>query len=190
MEHDTDLIVVEEHTAPLFSHIAETYTDAFPDIERRDLALFRDLLHKEPDFSVHAILYRRQYAGFITSWTFERFSYIEHFAVDAGVRNGGVGSAALNRFLASIRQPVFLEVELPEEEMAIRRIGFYTRLGFVEDPHFYFQPPYREGGSGLAMRLMVYGGEKGYVFEDVKRQLYEKVYDFSESLPDRTTSDT
>jgi hypothetical protein len=58
----------------------------------------------------------------------------------------------------AVNNNVLIEVELPETEMARRRIGFYKRLGFC--PHHdieYIQPPYSDGLSPLPLMLMTHG---------------------------------
>ena len=83
----------------------------------------------------------------------------------------------MKQFLAFCGTPVVLEVEIPADEMSKRRIGFYERLGFKLDNHVYHQPPYREGGEWLEMRLMTYGNvDLEYSFEQVKNCLHRNVY--------------
>ena len=53
------------------------------------------------------------------------------FAVDPAQRNGGHGKNVLNHLCQLLQHPIVLEVEMPEEEMAQRRINFYKRQGFV-----------------------------------------------------------
>ena len=70
-----------------------------------------------------------------------------------------------------------LEVEMPDNEMAQRRIGFYQRQGFALWNYPYLQPPYRQGDDFLPMYLMVYGNlqcEKDV--EQVKDCIYREVY--------------
>lgn len=75
-------------------------------------------------------------------------------------------------------KPVVLEVEMPEDEMSRRRIGFYARQGFLlwED-HDYMQPPYRAGDAPLPMRLMAWGNLNAETdFTRVKNAIYSVVY--------------
>ena len=106
---------------------------------------------------------------------------MEHFAIDASARNGGIGGESMKQFMALCDTPVVLEVEIPTEEMSKRRIGFYERLGYVLDNHVYFQPPYRPGEPSLEMRLMTHGKiDLSKSFEDVKNNLYRYVYGVQE----------
>ena len=105
------------------------------------------------------------------------FYYIEHFAIDPSLRNGGYGKRVLESIQTKLQGPIVLEVEEPTEEMSIRRINFYKRLNFTLHEKPYMQPPYRTGDSGLPMLLMTYGDidmEKD--FDKVKNMLYKEVY--------------
>jgi RimJ/RimL family protein N-acetyltransferase len=161
----------------LLAEVEKTYLASFPETERRSISLFRELLDKEPRFRAYALLRNDKYIGFITEWVFEAFVYVEHFAIDETVRNGGSGAMAMKQFTEQAVQPVVLEVELPVDELSTRRIAFYERLGFIPDNHAYQQPPYNKGESWLPMQLMTYGRidlEKS--FDSVRSCLYKNVY--------------
>lgn len=169
--------VVESFSDPLLDRVEKTYNDSFPEAERRAFSLVRELVREEPRFSVYALFKEQAYAGFITAWRFTDFTYVEHFAIDASARNGGIGGEAMRQFLALCNAPVVLEVEIPADEMSKRRIGFYERLGYVLDDHVYFQPPYRPGEPMLEMRLMTYGKiDLRQSFEEVKNCIHRHVY--------------
>lgn len=177
---ETNSIVLKEvrdTQAPEIRQVKQTYESAFPKEERRDFELVKAILNSDSRFHLRVLFRDSRYAGFITDWDFGEFHYAEHFAVDASQRNGGIGSQALKAYLASLNKPVVLEVELPNDDLSRRRIGFYERLGFQLDTHTYFQPPYRQGDAELEMRLMSYGPlhlEKN--FEQVKQTLHKEVY--------------
>ena len=102
---------------------------------------------------------------------------MEHFAIDPAARNGGIGAEAMKQILDFCGPQVVMDEEMPTEEMSKRRIGFYERLGFKLDNHVYHQPPYREGGEWLEMRLMTYGNvDLEYSFEQVKNCLHRNLY--------------
>lgn len=168
---------VKEFSDPLLDKVEKTYNDSFPEAERRAFSLVRDLIKEEPRFVVFALFRDNVYAGFITAWQFDVFTYVEHFAIDESARNGGIGATAMKQFLAICNVPVVLEVEIPTEEMSKRRIGFYERLGYVLDNHIYYQPPYRVGEEFLEMRLMTYGDiDLEQSFEEVKGCIHRYVY--------------
>ena len=116
-------------------------------------------------------------AGFLAVWEFESFTYIEHFAVDPALRNSGTGSAMLQELVRKYQKQICLEVELPEDELTRRRIGFYERNGFVFNEYPYIQPPISKGKSPVPLRIMTYGSAITQdTFEEMKRVLYQRVY--------------
>lgn len=115
--------------------------------------------------------------GFISFWEFPGFVYLEHFAVDSRYRCGGTGSAALKTFLDQTDLPVVLEVERPgANDMADRRIGFYSRMGFRPEKDFdYVQPPYAPGLPSVPLMLMT--SRRGSVsLDDIAATLHREVY--------------
>ena len=116
-------------------------------------------------------------AGFLAVGEFESFTYIEHFAVDPVLRNSGTGSAMLQELVRKYQKQICLEVELPEDELTRRRIGFYERNGFVFNEYPYIQPPISKGKSPVPLRIMTYGSAITQdTFEEMKRVLYQRVY--------------
>ena len=154
----------------------------FPEIYRIMQASFSDdeyrpydeqlALFEEPEYRIYYMP-----AGFLAVWEFESFIYIEHFAVDPALRNSGTGSAMLQELVKQYQKPICLEVELPEDELTRRRIGFYERNGFVFNEYPYIQPPISKGKSPVPLRIMTYGSAITQdTFEEMKRVLYQRVY--------------
>lgn len=178
--HEKKLVLskqVVDLNDPLMPLIEQTYVSSFPIEERRDFALLKDLLMQNKSFRMYSLQRDGLYVGFITAWFFDGFNYVEHFAIDESVRNGGLGSISMSSFLSICTEPVVLEVELPLDEMSKRRIGFYERLGFKLDNHYYLQPPYRPEDSPFELRLMSYGDlDMDKSFEEVKNVIHRNVY--------------
>ena len=156
----------------------------FPEIYRIMQASFSDdeyrpydeqlALFEEPEYRIYYMP-----AGFLAVWEFESFIYIEHFAVDPALRNSGTGSAMLQELVKQYQKPICLEVELPEDELTRRRIGFYERNGFVFNEYPYIQPPISKGKSPVPLRIMTYGEAiTRETFEAIKNVLYRSVYKY------------
>ena len=154
----------------------------FPEIYRIMQASFSDneyrpydeqlALFEEPEYRIYYMP-----AGFLAVWEFESFIYIEHFAVDPALRNSGTGSAMLQELVKQYQKPICLEVELPEDELTRRRIGFYERNGFVFNEYPYIQPPISKGKSPVPLRIMTYRSEiTREEFQKMKEILYRRVY--------------
>lgn len=158
---------------------------SFPPEEHRPLDELRQYTDHKSHFHVHIITCDQVPAGFITCWDFGHFRYLEHFAIDPAYRNGGYGKQVLELLCRESDLPIVLEVEMPETEMARRRIGFYQRAGFQLWTKPYKQPPYRDKDGYLPMLLMVHGPmdcEKD--FETVQWQIYQEVYHVKERPQD------
>lgn len=152
-------------------------TNAFPQEEHRELDVQREFTDNNRLFHNNIILEEGSPIGLLSYWDFNNFVYIEHFAIDANIRNGGFGQKTLHAFKKKVQKPIVLEVELPEDEMSQRRIQFYQRQGFNLWEQTYQQPPYRKGDGNLPMYLMVEGKlDMANDFEQIKSMLYKEVY--------------
>ncbi|ASB50723.1 GNAT family N-acetyltransferase [Alkalitalea saponilacus] len=169
--------IILNSSPELFNQFWSIMVESFPESERKlreDYAiqlktkLFAiKLFHDESD----------DLKGFIGWWQLKKHRFVEHFAVSSKFRNQGLGNIIFREFLNENTHPVVLEVEPPIEEMAIRRIGFYERLGFLLHPYSYFQPPYHKEHSPLALQLMTNSpalSEEG--FNELKHEVYQTVY--------------
>ena len=164
-----------------YKFMEELLVESFPPEEYRELEHLREYTDRIGNFHNNIIFDDDLPIGFITYWDFDEFYYVEHFAVDPTQRNGGHGKNVLNHLCELLQHPIVLEVEMPEEEMAQRRINFYKRQGFVLWEKPYLQPPYRPGDDYLPMLLMSHGNlEHERDFETVKNSIYREVYNVQE----------
>lgn len=133
-------------------HIYET---SFPEDERREFDLLKPLDEKSNlDFFV--ITDNQDVAiGIISLWFFDEFIYIEHFAIQEDKRNNRIGTKVLSKLTAKYSKPILLEAELPENDLAKRRIAFYQRHGFAVQPYDYTQPAYDKTKQSLPMIVMI-----------------------------------
>ncbi len=146
-----------------FSDVLKLYTDSFPENERRlysGVSAFMDFADRHGDRFNILIAENEEgrFMGFITYWEFDRFVYVEHFAVETSMRGTGVGTELLSYLKNISDRSLLLEVEPPVDEMTRKRIGFYEKNGFrLFDGFRYIQPPYGPGQSGMELKLMLYG---------------------------------
>ena len=165
----------------LYAYMERLMTEAFPPEEYRALAQLREYTDSKKHFYNNIVFDEDTPVGFITYWDFGKFCYAEHFAIDPARRNGGYGKQVLDLLCRQLQRPIVLEVEMPEEEMARRRIGFYQRQGFTLWQQPYRQPPYKHGDPYLPMRLMVYGDlDSEKAFDAIKQRIYREVYGVAE----------
>lgn len=115
--------------------------------------------------------------AFITVWRLGEFAFVEHFAVNPKYRNQGLGAGILTALKDILGCRICLEVELPQTDFAIRRIGFYERNGFCINDYDYIQPPISKGRQEIPLRIMTTGGKlSSDEFEVVKNTIYREVY--------------
>ncbi|MDP4240196.1 MAG: GNAT family N-acetyltransferase [Bacteroidota bacterium] len=172
---------------PYFSKLFNLYTLAFPPSERRSWAAMEYELSYEKRFYAHALIQDDLFVGLFNYWTFDRFFYIEHLAVSPKLRSRGIGSEAMKVFMSQVKLPVVLEVELPNDMVASRRLHFYERLGFTILSHSYAQPPYE--GNGFFMPELIMSNDIHFAnshFEMIKETLYDQVYHYEHSIDKNT----
>lgn len=131
----------------------------------------------EPAYAILTAEERGEVRAIMAVWEFDAFRYIEHFAVDPVLRGQGIGAAMLGEYLSRDGRRVVLEVEPPQTETAVRRIGFYTRCGLALSSYPYAQPPLNPGDGMLPLMLMSSGGaltdaEAAAVRETLYREVY------------------
>ncbi len=155
-----------------FQEAWSLYVAAFPEDERRDLD-YQILTMQQPAYHFEVYVDGEVFVGFMGWWDFDDVRYLEHFATSEKLRGGGLGRKILEDFTTQSDKPMLLEVELPEDELTRRRVGFYERLGFVLNKHAYVQPPYRVGGNPVDLLIMTYPCA---ILEDELRDFVEKCH--------------
>lgn len=164
-----------------FTNLYNLYTLAYPPQERRSWAGLEYELMYEKRFCAHALVQDNKFVGFFNYWIFDSFCYIEHVAIIPALRGQGVGTEAVEILKSQTKLPIVLEVELPDNPVAIRRIHFYEKLGFAIVSHNYVQPPYEDDETLLPMKIM----STNLVFAEtnftmIQATLYEKVYHYDQ----------
>jgi ribosomal protein S18 acetylase RimI-like enzyme len=163
-----------------FDSVFKLMSEAFPSVERRSYEDAKNLLYEE----LYNIIVERDkednIIAFIASWEFDDFNYVDHFAVHRKMRGNGMGTLMLKDYLNGCNKPVFLEVELPENDISVSRIKFYKRLGFQLNNFEYLQPPMQKQHGFLPLKVMSYpNGVNAKEFINFKNTVYDKVYKFN-----------
>lgn len=154
---------------------------SLPDNELRSFERQKALL-KNPAYHLYILKNNDDTViSVLAAWDFPQIIYGEHFAVDKGLRNGGIGGKIFNAFLTSLEKPLVIEVELPDHDLAARRIKFYERHGLHLNRYNYLQPPMQPQHAPLPLYLMTYPTPLTPTqFEQVKDLLYQHVYGISQ----------
>lgn len=160
-----------------FDSLYKLMSEAFPSEERRNYEDQKRLLNED----AYSITSHKDEVGnitaFIASWEFSHFVFIEHFAVSSKIRGNGMGTLMIKDYLSNCSKSIFLEVEPPENDISMRRIEFYKRLGFHLNDYDYLQPPLQKQHDFLPLRIMSYPKRvDNKEFIDFKNVIYDKVY--------------
>ncbi|KRE82558.1 GNAT family acetyltransferase [Paenibacillus sp. Soil766] len=160
-----------------FEEVFELMEAAFPVTEIRTYEGQRALL-SHPNYRIDVERDAQgQLLGFLASWNFSTFRFVEHIAVGAAIRGGGIGKQILTTYMSSATTPILLEVEPPTAVDATRRIEFYKRCGFYLNLFPYAQPPLREGQLQLPLNIMSYPNPlTESEFNPCKHILFTEVY--------------
>lgn len=162
-----------------FDAVYEIMEKSFPPDERRTYEEQKSLLDR-PDYHIYIPESGDDLnviQGFIALWQFEEISFIEHLAVDNRLRNAGLGTGMLEDIRKILSGKICLEVELPNTEIAKRRIAFYQRNGFSYNDYPYMQPAITKGRNPIPLRIMTTGERLcEEEFNYIKEILYKKVY--------------
>lgn len=161
-----------------FDAIYELMRESFPVDERRPYEGQRALLC-DPFYEIYVMQETEEagISGFLAVWEFDDIAYVEHFAVAPSCRNGGIGASMLRALESMLHKRICLEVELPEQEMAVRRIGFYERNGFSLNEYPYIQPALSAGQKEIPLLIMTTRGKvTEKEFHSIRQLLYRHVY--------------
>lgn len=160
-----------------FESFYDLMTASFPKDEYRPYEGQKALL-AEDAYQIYALYGKDNILqAFVALWDFDQYAYVEHFAVNPLCRNGGLGSQILQELADSFPKPIFLEVEPPNDEIAIRRIGFYERNGYHLNTYPYTQPAMAPGRNAIPLYIMT--SQKPVTeeeFDTIKQLLYQKVF--------------
>ena len=174
-------IPIKDSEHPLYTYSEKILVQSFPKNEYRELPQQKENVNSNALFSCNIIIANENPIGIINYWTFNDFCYIEHFAIDSAKRNQGYGKKVLDKFKEKIGKPFVLEVEMPDNEIAIRRVHFYERAGLKLYHKPYLQPPFRKEDDFIPMYIMAYGKElTDEDFSLMKQIIYKEVYNYVE----------
>ncbi|ALL07744.1 hypothetical protein AQ505_20950 [Pedobacter sp. PACM 27299] len=167
---------------PSLTFIKKLYEDAFPPHERRDWDSLLKRISTDQEMHLDLIHTDDGHIGFIIWWEISGSYFVEHFAIDAELRGKNYGASVLNYYKSLLPGRILLEVEPPEDEYSIRRIGFYERLGFQVLDFSYRQPSYTDPLVSYPMLLMATSTFQETELTVLAALIKEKIYT-PKSLP-------
>ena len=168
---------IKSQARPYWDSLVRVYHTSFPIDEQRPIEDIARLIEHDNRFIAYALTDKESaFIGLLTTWHFEKFIYIEHFAIDPTRRSQGHGSEALKIFIQEHGKPIILEAEPPTETLSIRRIGFYERCGLILYDFPYIQPAYTPESNPIELRLMGTLDTNATSLTHVAQILHREVY--------------
>ena len=171
---ETVRIATTDH--PLFAPLWAIYRESFPRNERRSFDR-QQAAFRSDRYRLNAYLENGKIVGLAGYWDFPDYVYVEHLAVDSGLRGGGYGGRMLEDLLRSVAKTVVLEIEPVEDEATARRLRFYERAGFRVNSHAHRQYKYHDDDpDDFALTVLSYPDEiSAEQYERFDRDLRETV---------------
>lgn len=170
-------IMIIEIKENKFDEVFEIMKKSFPRDEYRDYDEQKALIKKD-NYHVYGLLNEEnKIKAFIALYLLNDLAFIEHFAVAERYRNQGLGQLILNEIRSLIDIPLCLEVELPYNDLAKRRIAFYKRNGFFLNEYPYMQPAFSSSRNPITLYLMTSNQSLNEEqFMKVKQNIMKNIY--------------
>lgn len=138
------------------------YLSSFPLCEQRPLEEHIKAMGDD-SFHCNIITEDSRFVGLLMWWDWsapdgQPFRFIEHFATDATLRGGGYGGRALDMALDTAESRIVtLEIDPPQDEISVRREGFYQRHGLATNRNYqHIHPSFRASTSPHELLVMSY----------------------------------
>lgn len=149
-----ELIRLSSPGHPLYGRARTLYEQSFPLHEQRTPSSQKAILGDEA-YHFDLLFEGECFLGLLLYWETPDFFYVEHFCIDPALRGRRYGRRALD-LLGQKGKPVILEIDPPEDDLAVRRKGFYERAGYRANPFAHVHPPYRPGRPGHRLLVLSY----------------------------------
>lgn len=140
----------------LWEQVWRLYVDSFPEWDRRRISS-HDRATEDDDFHTYISIDNGHLQGLIFYWEYDSTIYIEHLAINPLMQGRSIGSQIVRDLIEENPDcTVILEIEPPADDLSVRRLGFYERLGFAANGFDYTHPSYSKNGKAHEMKIMSY----------------------------------
>lgn len=137
-----------------FKKAMEIYKVSFPIFEQRTINDQIEAL-KDKNYHFDVIYHKDEFVGILLYWDMNGYKYIEHFAIDSSLRGKNYGSRVLKEFCKNNKN-VILEIDPPIDEISIKRLKFYSKLGFKLQEFNHIHPSYRKECKSHSLKIMTF----------------------------------
>ena len=137
----------------------ELYEFSFPLHERRSYASHMRAM-QDPNFDCRLVMDGNQFVGLLWIWKWSDLVFVEHLAIEPALRGKNYGSYVLQALIDQSNDSlVILEIDPPVDEISVRRLHFYQRMGFLMNQYPYTHPSYCIPSIPHSLELLTYGRE-------------------------------
>ena len=132
------------------------YEGSFPACEKRSYPAFITAT-SDARFNAKVILNDGgNLAAILFYWLADNMLYVEHLAVNPVMRGENIGSTVLKELIKTYKNHVIiLEIDPPVDEISIRRLNFYERVGFVSNDYHFIHPSFAVGEKAQPHKLVI-----------------------------------
>ena len=171
------LIRITDTCADTWDKAMEIYDVSFPPEEKRPYQQHVKLMQENDAYHFYAAMDGQILIGIVIMWKMQGFIYLDYLATLPGSRNKGYGKMIVEQLKQGCNESIIIEVELPEDDLSNRRIGFYTRLGFHLLDFPYYMPKYDNPKEKFPMLLMSFPDIiDGATCRHVMSEIHTKAY--------------
>ena len=135
-----------------FNDAMKIYETSFPIFEQRTIKNQIAVL-EDKDYHSTIICENNSLIGLLFYWKYGKYTYIEHLAISPNLRGKNYGSKILKTFCEDNKYTI-LEIDNPIDEISIKRLKFYSKIGFKLQNFEHIHPPYRNGYEGHNLKIM------------------------------------
>lgn len=135
-----------------FDDVMNIYKVSFPIFEQRIIKNQIDVL-KDDKYNFMAVYENNELVGILLYWDLDNCKYIEHLAISPSLRGKSYGSRILKDFCEN-NGTIILEIDPPVDDISIKRLNFYSNLGFKLQEFEHIHPPYRKEYKGHKLKIM------------------------------------
>lgn len=146
------LLRINSITNTYFNDALKIYKNSFPEFEQRTIESQIEVLNHDQYYCC-VVLEDTLLIGILFYWKYEDYNYLEHFAISSNLRGQSYGSKILKEFCENNSNTI-LEIDPPTDDTSIKRLNFYSNLGFKLHDFEHIHPPYRKNYSGHKLNIM------------------------------------
>ncbi len=172
-----ELIRITDTCEETWKKAIAIYETSFPPEEKRPYKEHVRLMKENNSYHFYAAMQEQTITGIVILWELKGFIFLDYLATSSHIRNKGYGKQTVEQLKELFDNTIILEVELPDNDLAKRRIGFYTRSGFNLLDFPYYMPKYNNPKERLPMCLMSFPDITDQtICKDIIHEIHANVY--------------